>query len=679
MPRGQRTTAIIGVDTGGTFTDLIAFVDGELRTHKVLSTPADPARAVLRGLCELVPEASPQLITYGSTVATNALLERRGARVVLLTTAGFEDVLEIGRQNRPLLYALEPRRSPPLVPRARRVGVAERMLYDGEALRPLSQPALRAALRAMCRQHPEAVAVCLLHAYANPAHERLLGRGLAARGIEFYTLSHELIAEHREYERLSTTVINAYVGPVMSRHLRTLEGNVPGARLRVMQSNGGAISAPLAAREAVRTVLSGPAAGVTGACAVARALGLRRVITFDMGGTSTDVSLIDGAPVLRGEWEIGGLPLKVPALDIHTVGAGGGSLARIDAGGALKVGPESAGAAPGPACYGKGRVATVTDANVLLGRLTSATFLGGRMPLDAARARAAVAPLAGALHVPAEAAAEGIVRVVNAGMERAIRRISIERGHDPRDYALMAFGGAAGQHACELAAALGIRRVIVPRHPGLLSAWGAAAADVQRDSVCTVRLAQPTAPRLRALLAPLEHTARQELRAEGIPPRACKVVKMLDLRYVGQSYEIPLPFSARFADAFHTAHARLYGYADYDRPIEVVNLRIAAIGRGARPRHPAFTPTRPQLVTRQRVRSSGRWLVAATYARDALAVGARVRGPALITEFSATTFLPPGWRATVLRTGHLELTAIPEKQSSRKAAKTQRVRRRERI
>ena len=628
-----RAPAIIGVDTGGTFTDLIAFVDGELRTHKVLSTPRDPALAVLRGLRELVPEARPHLITYGSTVATNALLERHGARVVLLTTAGFEDVIEIGRQQRPVLYALEPRRTEPLVPRARRIGVGERMSHDGRALRPLTPAAVRAAIRAVGRQRPDAVAVCLLHAYANPAHERRLGRALAAAGIDACTLSHALVAEHREYERLSTTVINAYVGPVMSRHLHKLEQAVGAAPLRVMQSNGGAISAALAARESVRTVLSGPAGGVSGAWTVARALGLKRVITFDMGGTSTDVSLIDGAPAFRNAWEIGGFPIKVPALDIHTVGAGGGSLARLDAGGALAVGPESAGADPGPACYGKGRVATVTDANVVLGRLAASAFLGGRMGLYPERARAALAPLAGALRVSNAAAAEGVVRVVNASMERAIRRISVERGHDPRDYALVAFGGAAGQHVCELAAALGIRRVIVPRYPGVLSAWGGAVADVQRDCVRTVRLTAPRTARLRALLAPLERTARAALRAEGIPPHGCRVRRSLDVRYAGQSYEITLPFTAGYAAAFHAAHLRLYGYAERDRPVEVVTARIAAIGRGVRPHQPAFAAAARHRALRQRVRGAGRWLEASVYARDELAAGATVRGPALITEF----------------------------------------------
>jgi len=535
------------------------------------------------------------------------------------------------------------------------------MLYDGTVQTPLTPAAVDAALRAVRRLRPDAVAVCLLHAYANPAHERRLGAALSELDDVFCSLSHGLIAEYREYERLSTTVINAYVGPVMRRHLVDLERGLrrrgrTAARLRVMQSNGGAISARLAGREAVRTALSGPAAGVRGAWAVAQTLKLARVITFDMGGTSTDVSLIDGAVPLRTEWEIGGLPLKVPAIDIHTVGAGGGSLAAVDVGGVLKVGPQSAGADPGPACYGTGERATVTDANVVLGRLAAHAFLGGRMALDVARATAAVARVAQQLAVSVEAAAEGIVRVVNAGMERAIRRISVERGHDPREYGLVAFGGAAGQHACELAMALGMRRVVVPRHPGLLSAWGAVAADVQRDYARTIRLMCPTPARLRTLFAPLLRAAQTELRREGVTAAQLRTVPTLDVRYAGQSYEINLPFAPRFADAFHAAHQRLYGYADRARPVEVVTIRVSASGRSVRPTEPAFTPSAAGRARRHRVRWAGRWINAAPAARAGLGAGRVIAGPALLTEFSATTFVPPHWRARVHRSGHLELT-----------------------
>jgi N-methylhydantoinase A len=650
------TVAIVGVDTGGTFTDLVAYVDGQWRVHKALSTPQRPEAAVLQGVRQLLAPDRRCVVTYGSTVATNALLERRGARVVLLTTAGFEDVLEIGRQNRPELYALEPLRPEPLVPRARRLGVRERILYDGAVLEPLRSGSLRRALRAALRQRPDAVAVCFLHAYANPRHELLVGKALGSHGV-FCSLSHRLVAEHREYERFSTAVVNAYVGPVMHRHLRRLGRGLNGARLRVMQSNGGAISAHRAATEAVRTVLSGPSAGVIGAWRVARSLGLSRIITFDMGGTSTDVSLVDGAIRYRSEWAVGGLAVKVPAVDIHTVGAGGGSIARLDAGGALKVGPESAGADPGPACYGRGRLATVTDANLLLGRVPAEAFLGGHMVLHRARARTAIAAVGRRMHLVSEAAAEGIVHVVNASMERAIRSISVERGHDPREYTLVAFGGAAGQHACELSAALGIRRVVVPRLPGLLSAWGAAGADVQRDYVRTVRLTNPSPARLRQLFRPLERTARRALRAEGVPAAACKISRVVDVSYSGQSYEIAIPLSARLAQAFHAAHRRLYGYADRARPIVVVNLRLVGVGRAGRLRHPRFRPeTAPRASRAQAVRWHGRSLRAPLVERARLAAGARLHGPAVIAEFSATTFVPPGWTAAVHPGGHLLVT-----------------------
>jgi N-methylhydantoinase A len=599
-------------------------------------------------------------VTYGSTVATNALLERRGARVVLLTTAGFEDLIEIGRQNRPALYDLEPQPPQPLVPRRWRIGVTERMSFEGRVLTPLRPPAVRAALRVVRRLKPQAVAVCFLHSYANPRHERQVRAALAAAGV-FCSLSHELSSEYREYERFSTAVVNAYVGPAMRRHLETLERGLEGRRggsnrLRVMQSNGGAISARLAGREAVRTVLSGPAGGVIGAWAVARVLRLLRVITFDMGGTSTDVSLIDGAVRYRSEWAIEGLPLKVPAIDIHTVGAGGGSIAWIDAGGVLKVGPQSAGADPGPACYGKGAAATVTDANVVLGRLVAHAFLDGRMQLYPARARAATRRLAAPLRLRCERAAEGVVRVVNASMERAIRSISVERGHDPREYTLIAFGGAAGQHACELATALGIRRVVVPFHPGLLSAWGAASAEVQRDYVRTVLLTNPSVAQLRRLFVPLERAARADLRAEGVRPALRVIMRTVDVRYRGQSYEIALPLSTRLPAAFHAAHRELYGYADPARPIEAVNLRVRGCGRQARRHAQRFTAQPAEPPAGHRVRWGGRWLQASTYRRMHLAIAARIRGPAVITEFSATTFIPPGWSAAVHRTGHLVLS-----------------------
>ena len=669
MPRvAARDPILIGIDTGGTFTDFVCLAAGAVRVHKRPSTPDNPARAVLAGLRELLGPRGMEgvSITYGSTVATNAVLERRGARVVLLSTAGFEDVLEIGRQTRPDLYALEPRTPVPLVPRRRRLGVVERLGVDGGALVPLSNAALRRVVAAVRRARPQSIAVCLLHAYANAAHERRLGRALARLAVPI-SLSHALVAEYREYERTSTTVMNAYVAPVMRRHLADLQRNTGRASLRVLQSSGGAISVRSASDEAVRTLLSGPAGGAIGALAVGRRVGIARLITFDMGGTSTDVSLIDGGVRQQTDWTIAELPVKVPAIDIHTVGAGGGSIASCDAGGALKVGPESAGADPGPACYGRGDQPTVTDADLVLGRLLPDAFLGGRMTLHVDPARAALGRLARQRGLDVERAAEGVVRVVNAGMERAIRRISVERGHDPRDYALVAFGGAAGMHACELAAGLGMRRVLVPVHPGLLSAWGAATADLQRDYVQTVRMVDPDARELARRVRRLEVRARRELRAEGAPPGRITAAAALDVRYRGQSYELRVPLSPRYRAAFHAAHRAHYGYADEQRAVEVVNLRVTATApvgpvvtkrRGAtsgRREAPAGERRESRRGARHRLRWDAGWIAARRYERDRLPRARSISGPLVITEISATTVVPPGWIVRAMPSGDLIL------------------------
>jgi len=658
MKRGAAAPAVlIGVDTGGTFTDFVALSGGALHVHKRPSTPDNPARAVLDGvrtlLARLGADTAALVVSYGSTVATNAVLERKGARVVLLTTRGFEDVLEIGRQTRPDLYALEPRRPKPLVERSARIGVDERVGPSGEVLRRLEPTALRAAVAAARRRRAQSVAVCLLHSYANPAHERALGRALRAAGFEC-TLSHELIAEYREYERTSTTVVNAFVAPVMSRHLDDLRSGLRGARLRVMQSNGGAVSPRTAGREAARTLLSGPAGGVVGALAAARRAGDERIITFDMGGTSTDVCLVDGAPRRHTDWEIGDMAVKVPAIDIHTVGAGGGSIATRDAGGVLKVGPQSAGADPGPACYGRGELPTVTDADLLLGRLVPEVFLDGDMRLDLQRAERAVDRLAADLGLSRLAAAEGVVRVVGAAMERAIRRISVERGHDPRHYTLVAFGGAAGMHACELAEGLGMRRVLSPLHPGLLSAWGALSADVERDYVQTVRLVDPRLADLERYLRPLRARARRDLRGEA-GKSGPTLAAFLDVRYQGQSYELQVPLGAAYAAEFHHRHRELYGHADAARPVEVVNLRVVASAPG--PRLPDYSlPRRAAEKVAHRLHWHGRWVAARRIDRRALPRRGAARGPLLITELSATTLVPPGWAVRALAGGDLLMT-----------------------
>lgn len=589
---------------------------------------------------------------YGSTIATNALLERRGAQVVLLTTAGFEDVLAIGRQDRPQLYALEPTRRPPLVPARRRFGVAERMLFTGEVATPLTRAMIAAARRQVEQRGVEAVAICLLHSYANPQHEQRLARALRGLGVHV-TVSSSLLREYREYERTATTVVNAYVGPPMARHLRGLVRGVRGD-VHVMQSNGGLVGAPTAAQEAVRTVLSGPAGGIIGARVAAKRAGFTQLITFDMGGTSTDTSVIDGVPTLRTETTIDELPVRVPALDIHTVGAGGGSLARLDAGGALQVGPESAGADPGPACYGRGRLPTVTDAHLVLGRLVEDQFLGGSFRLDPSRARAAIAPLAKSLRWSIEATAEGIITVATATMERAVRLITVERGYDPRDFTLVSFGGAGGLHAVALAEALGMSRVFVPRHPGLLSAFGMLAAAVVRDFSATWRAVDPTTRALAAQLGALERRARTACRSEGLA--RVTLHRTLDLRYAGQSYELSVPFTARWREAFHAAHAQRFGHSDPQRPLEMVTVRVQAHGPSRLP--PAERARRGRASTPIAARSvhfGRRLLTTAVHLRDDLVREQRIAGPAVICEYSATTVIPPGWAARVTATGDLVL------------------------
>lgn len=627
----------------------MASIAGRLVVLKLPSTRQDPGRAVLAGLQQLgIADAR---LHYGTTVATNAVLERHGARVALVTTEGFEDVLEIARQVRPVLYALEPDRPPPLVPRARRFGVRERTLASGQIETALRAGEVARVVSRVRRSGARAVAVCLLHAYANPRHERRLGRALRRAGLHV-TLSHELLCEYREYERTVTTVANAFVGPVMTGHLRKL-GRAGRRGLWVMQSNGGLIDAPTAGAEPVRTVLSGPAGGVIGAAARAADSGWRRIITLDMGGTSTDVSFVDGVPATREETLVAQLPLRVPALDIHTVGAGGGSLVRIDEGGALRVGPESAGAEPGPACYGRGSLPTVTDAQLVLGRLVEGELLGGRLRVDRNRARAALQPIARRLGWSLLRTAEGVVSVATATMERAVRAITIERGLDPRSAVLVAFGGAGGLHAADLARSLGIGRVLVPRFPGLLSAWGALTSGVVRDVSRTVRLAAPDDVGLASTLRPLIADARALLCEEAGP---LTIETSVDVRYEGQGFEITVPAGRGWRQRFVSAHRRLFGHGEAERRLEVVTSRVRARG-------PRVPPPRDVVPRRAVVRAfdvepvvfAGRSARTAFFRREGLGVGARLRGPAIVCEYSATTVIPPGWKACVDGQGALLL------------------------
>jgi N-methylhydantoinase A len=629
----------IGVDAGGTFTDFVVLHDdGRMETFKLRSHPREPAKVILAGLERAAAAAD---VVHGSTVATNALLERKGARTAFVTTAGFEDLLEIGRQNRAELYNLTPAPRQLLAERDLCFGVRERAYHDGTvALKPTVAELTRLGAK-LRRARVKAVAISFLHSYRNPGNERAVKAALSS-GDWYLCTSHEISPEFREYERGSTTFINAYVGPLMETYLTELS-RARRYRIAIMQSNGGFLSAQQAAKHAVRTVLSGPAGGVVGALETARLSGYRRVLGFDMGGTSTDVSLSDGAPRESTESMVAGFPIRVPMLDIHTVGAGGGSIARVDAGGLLRVGPESAGADPGPACYGVGTEATVTDAHVVLGRISAAQLLGGAMAIDVERAGAAVDRVARKMKLDRIAAAAGILRVANANMERAIRVVSVERGYDPRDFALVAFGGSGGLHACDIARELGIETVIVAEYAGALSALGMLMADAVRDYAAGVLGRED----LEIQFAALERRARRE-------SPAAEIERSADLRYRGQSYELNVPWPGA-ARAFHREHARVYGYATPEREIEVVTIRVRARQRVTKPTltREAFRKGRTET---RRVWVEGGWREIPALPRAQVAAR-RAPGPALILDYGSTTLVPPKWWYRNDRSGNLIISA----------------------
>jgi N-methylhydantoinase A/oxoprolinase/acetone carboxylase beta subunit len=668
--QGKETTVRIGIDTGGTFTDFVRLDERGMTVHKLRSVPEDPSRAIFAGIQELTGGAESVEITHGSTVATNAVLERKGARIALITTAGFEDVLPIGRQTRAELYNFMVAKPRPLVEPGLTFGVRERLAADGSVLEPMDEAEL-APLVASLREHGiESVAVCFLHSYANPVHEKALAEALRAASFTV-SASYEILPEYREFERWATTAVNAYVAPSMARYLTRLEERLAakpaGGPLRIMQSNGGSISAGRAKSEAVQTILSGPAAGVVGAQAMASASGFTRIITFDMGGTSTDVSLLDGKIGTTMESLVGDLPVRLPVLDIHTVGAGGGSIAWLDEGGSLRVGPRSAGADPGPACYGVGTELTVTDANLLLGRLDPAFFLGGRMGLDAERTRAIARELAQRLKLSERALAEGIVRIANANMERAIRVVSVQRGFDPRDFALLAFGGAGGLHACDLADSLDMTTVLIPEHSGVLSALGMLLADVMKNY--SVSVLKPTATAtyagLAEILEPLLMRAEHDLRAEGFQHSELLLESSLDMRYRGQAYEIAVPFTGAYEREFHDAHQRLYGYSNAERATEIVQLRVRAVGRTVKPLlvQLAGVEARP-LPEPSAVRTAvfaRRSLMTPVFHRDALAPGMAGRGPAIVITGQSTNVIAPGFAWGIDGAGTLVATRTTQR------------------
>ncbi len=644
---------IIGVDTGGTFTDFVYKQGDTWGVYKVLSTPSNPAEAVLNGLNYLAHGKRKQII-HGSTVATNAILERNGARTALITNEGFEDIIEIGRQNRTRLYDLCFRKAPHIIPSDLRFGLPGRILQTGEELIPLDTQKIEQVGRCLKDRDVESVAVCFLFSYVNPCHEQKVKELLAPLGLEL-SLSHEILAEFREFERTSTTVINAYVSPKTKRYIEHLIKEL-GRKdsLGIMQSNGGSISAETAMNQSVRTILSGPAGGAVGAYEIGKMAGYSKLITFDMGGTSTDVSLIDGNLSLAFETNISGYPVKVPMIDIHTVGAGGGSMATLDEGGALKVGPESAGADPGPICYGKGNSITVTDANLYLGRLIPEHFLGGGMTLMEKRLPLYFENMAQKVGLSPRELAQGILDVADTAMERAIRVISVERGYDPREFTLFSFGGAGGMHAAFLARLLNIPKVLLPPHPGILSALGMLMADVIKDYSLTIMKKQEnvTVKLLSERFKEIEYKGQEDLRTEGIPDDGMILERYLDMRYDGQSYEIMVPFDENYVERFHALHEKTYGYRNPDKAVEIVNIRLRARGRPEKPRFQkkekmgkepppeAFLGNKPVVFDQSRMPTK-------IMARDKLKSGNRIHGPAILVEYSSTIVIPPFASAVV--------------------------------
>ena len=682
---------IIGVDVGGTFTDFYAVgsENGAVRVAKRPSTRDNPGRAVLEGLGELaeagVPLGDVQRLAHGTTVATNAIIQRRGGRVVLVTTAGFRDLLEIGRQIRPHMYDLYRDQPPPIVPRERRLEVEERITSGGRVVRPLGDAAITEVVGRLGEIEADACAVCLLFAFQNPDHESRLGAAIrAARPDLRVSLSSEVQPEFREFERCSTTVLNAWLQPVMDEYMASLEAGlaerVPHARIGINQSNGGLMSPARARALPVRTALSGPAAGVVGAIDAGARSGPRDLITLDMGGTSADVSLVrDLRADVALDRAVAGLPIRLPSIDVQTVGAGGGSIAWFDRDGLLKVGPESAGADPGPACYGRGGTApTVTDANLLLGRLSNRGLLGGRMALDRERAAQAFAGVSGELGYGVERAAHGVVGVVVANMVRAIRTISVERGHDPRDFTLVAFGGAGPLHARDVADALGIREVLVPEVPGIVCAQGLVIADLKEDFVLGRRLElkTETAGELAAAVAELARRAEDWFREEAVPDADREVEIVFDARYVGQNFELRVPVAsgppavldggpspesiAAITARFFEVHDVAYGYHNPNDPVEVVNVRLTAFGRT---RHVAAQGTAAGTTGApppDEIRPVwfGPHAPAQTpvFDRSRLRPGDEIVGPAIVEQLDATTVVHPGDRARVDGHANLNIT-----------------------
>jgi N-methylhydantoinase A len=668
----------IGVDSGGTFTDLCLFdeASGRVEVWKVASTPDDPSRGIADGVQEGAARVSavPADVGYfghGTTVGTNALIQHKGVRTGLITTEGFRDLLEVGRQKRPDLYDLQVDKPPVLVTRDLRLEVAERVRHDGSVETVLDEQAVREAARALKAAGVEAVAVCFLYAFVRPEHEAAALRIVAEEFPEaFVCASHDIAPEFREFERLSTVVVNAYLGPVMRGYIQRLGERLTqlGLTLKphLTQSNGGVIGFEQASRLPVRTVLSGPSTGVVAAQAVGRMAGIDNLITFDMGGTSTDVALLQGGTCsLANDATVHGYPIKAPMLDIHTVGAGGGSIAYVDSGGLLKVGPRSAGAAPGPVCYDRGNTEpTVTDANVVLQTLNPTHLLGGRMKVRQDLAHQAIAALAERLGMDKLATAQGIISVVTANMARAIRVISVQRGHDPRDYTLVAFGGAGPLHAARMAKELDIASILVPRNPGILCAIGLLLTDLRADFATTrlQTLAPAALPNVQDAFAALLVQAEDWFAEEQIAPEARQISRTVDMRYAGQNYELPVavpdgPITEATLEAlaagFVRAHQQMYGFVAEEDPVQLVTFRVEAAGlvrkAAFRPRADAGPDASGAIMGKRDVwlPEAGGFVSCPVYDREKLDCGNRIAGPAIVEQMDATTVILPGMTGQV--------------------------------
>ncbi|HXJ79540.1 MAG TPA: hydantoinase/oxoprolinase family protein [Candidatus Methylomirabilis sp.] len=671
----------VGVDVGGTFTDVVVYDESDetIRVGKATTVPADPTQGLLQAFAKLgVRLPATERLVHGTTIGTNAILERKGADVWVITTRGFGDTLEIARTNRAVLYDIRALKPASLVPRQRVVEVDERMAYDGTVLRPLDPVGASEAAERMAAVTggggPAAAAICFLHSYANPAHEETAARIVRERLPSWFVCtSREVLPEFREYERFSTTVLNAYIGPLVARYLTSLAATLAGlghtGKVFITTSSGGITTSEVAARFPVHTVLSGPAGGVAAALHLGRLTGWKNLITCDMGGTSTDVCLIEQLEAtLSTEQHIAGLPNRTPQIDINSIGAGGGSLAWLDAGDTLRVGPRSAGATPGPACYGRGGLEpTITDANLLLGRVPADVPLAGEVKLDEGLARTAIGNLLG--RIPGlsteEELADGIVRIATARMVSAIKEISMAKGYDPRDFALLAYGGAGPMHAAFVAEELEIPRVVVPWAPGNFSAFGSLIGDLRRDYVQTRLL--PTRGAAFAdvvdTFAALEREATSALAAEGVAPERIWTLRTLGMRYVGQAWEVlvRVPDDAlgieALEEAFHRSHERRYGHRN-DGAVEIVNFRLTVVGTTAKPslpRPPDLGSVADARRTERPVSFDGAFIRSPVYVRERLPQGARLPGPAIVEEMGATTVVPPLWSATVGASGELLL------------------------